>query len=109
VTVTVGQYFPATVLLPNGETWRRVYIIVASGDENTGLHIWRKPEYAAEWHADIDWDRTTIPGPWKARAGFSVHTDRGLVVITPGGGCACGPLARWSGPPWNTTVMARAR
>jgi hypothetical protein len=108
VTIVEAKYFPATVLLPNGVTWGRTYVVIARGGDEDGLHIWRQPSDVAEYVGNVDWVRTMIPELHQARNGVSVHTDLGLVVVTLSDGCRCGSLARWAGPGWATTVRAFA-
>lgn len=107
MTIVEAQYFPAAVLFTNGNTWGRVYAIIARGGDEDGLHIWQTPNEEPTFRANIQWGRTTIPTLFEARNGVDVYTDQGLVVITSGGGCRCGSLARWAGPRWATTVAAR--
>lgn len=104
LTTVEARYFPASVLLPDGSTWRGVYVVVARGEEHEGLHIWRQPGDEPTFRAGVDWARTRVPAQRLARNGVSVHTDVGLIVVTPGSGCRCGRLGRWSGPGWANTV-----
>jgi hypothetical protein len=104
--VTVrGRWFPADVVLPNRPLqWSRCYVLAT----DTTLHVFRKVGDTAEWEATIRWAGTTLPTVDRdARNGFDIVTDAGLVVVTPGSGCRCGSLGRWSGPSWAATERAR--
>ncbi|MGH8572955.1 MAG: hypothetical protein ACREX8_10325 [Gammaproteobacteria bacterium] len=100
-----GRVFPASVVLPGGgRPWRQVAVVFA----DDGMHVYRAPAEVADWHARVDWSATTVPVGWAARGGYTVYlVGGGAVVVTPGGGCSCGPLGRWAGPSWATVERAQ--
>ncbi|MGH3783164.1 MAG: hypothetical protein ACRDRO_21700 [Pseudonocardiaceae bacterium] len=93
------RWFPADVKFPDQIwPWQRTYVIAA----DDGLHVFTEPGDTARWHAVIDWAVTVLPADKRAaRNGLDIHTDRGLVVLTLGGGCHCGVLGHWRGPTWS--------
>lgn len=110
MTAVRARYFPATVRFPDEPTPRRKqYVLLAEHGDHGGLHVWSRPGDVADRHEFVDWAATTIPPGRGARNGVSVHlADGRIVVVTLGAGCRCGPLGRWAGPAWATTVQAAA-
>lgn len=108
-TTIRARYFPAAVRLPDGRVLSRVSVILAEGGAHHGLHVYERPDVEV-FHAPIDWARTGKPNTGRAaRTGVDVHlADGTLAVITPGAGCKCGALGRWSGPVWATSVASSA-
>jgi hypothetical protein len=103
-TIRRGQWFPSTVLLPDKRILRRVYVLACEGGEEGGLHVYDRPDNEI-YTAPLDWSATTIPPARRQSAGVDlVQADGGLTVLTPGGGCSCGPLGRWAGPVWSHNV-----
>jgi hypothetical protein len=107
-TLTRGRYFPASVVLPDGQRFRRVFVVLAEGGEHAGLWVYDRPDQVA-FHANVNWLRTNPPKTGRrARTGIDVElTDGTTAVITPGVECRCGQLGRWAGPDWARTVSAR--
>lgn len=101
-----GRWFPAGVVLPGERrVWQRCYVLAM----DAGLFVFRRVTEVAEWSSPVEWAVTTVPATDRvARRGFDVHTDAGLVVVTLGSGCRCGPLGRWRGPSWALTERGRA-
>lgn len=109
-TTIVAQYFPATIQLP-GEPRprRRVFVLLASGGDRDGLHVFEKPGDIPAVHLPVDWARTTVRTPREARNGADIYLVDGTVVtLTTGQGCRCGALGRFAGPTWASTVTVRA-
>lgn len=98
MTLVRARWFPASVKFPSQPVaWGRTFVLVA----DDGLHVFRRPREVADFHAAIDWDRTTIPSDRQARNGVDVWlADGRLVVVTAGNGCKCGQLGKWAGPAW---------
>jgi hypothetical protein len=107
-TKTRGRYFPAAVVLPDGQRFRRAFVVLAEGGEHAGLHIFDRPDNRV-FHAPVNWLRTAPPKTGRAaRTGIDVElTDGTIAVITPSVECRCGQLGRWAGPNWMRTVSAR--
>lgn len=104
--VTVrGRYFPADVMLPGRSMqWSRCYMLATDVD----LCIFTRVAEDPMWRSPIMWGSTVLPdSDQRARNGFDVHTEDGLVVVTLGSGCRCGSLGRWGGPLW--AQMERVR
>lgn len=107
MTVVRGRWFPASILFPHRpKPWRRCYVVAA----DDGLHVFQTPSETADWHAPIDWALTSVPATEiEAKAGFDVHTTKGLVVVTrSSGGCRCGAMGRWAGPLWARVEQVTA-
>lgn len=112
MTVIVrGRYFPATVQLPDEpKPRRRQYVVLAEGEERSGLHVFSRPALVADVHLPVDFAATVIPTGRGARNGVHVVlADGRRATITPNAGCKCGSLGRWNGPSWAHTVQAVAR
>ncbi len=111
MTLAVGSVtvrwrgFPADVVLPDrARPWHQVYVLVTDME----IGVWQRKSDTADWASPIQWARTELPGTDReARRGFDVHTTAGLVVVTLGAGCRCGPLGKWAGPVWASTERAR--
>jgi hypothetical protein len=105
--VTVrGRWFPADVMLPGRfMQWSRCYVIATDAE----LCIFTRVSEDPMWRSPIVWGSTALPDTdQRARNGFDVYTEDGLVVVTQGSGCRCTSLGRWSGPTWAQTERARA-
>lgn len=105
VTVVRGRWFPAAVTLPGRNPWSRCYVIAA----DNGLHIFKRRAEQADWHSGVEWATTVLPTTDRAaKAGFTVNTDAGQVVVTvSSSGCRCGSLGTWSGPSWARAEAVR--
>jgi hypothetical protein len=107
--VVHGRWFPASVLLPTyppgvDGPWHKVYVIAS----DQGLAVFRRAGDQPQFASPIHWDQTQLPPTERrARVGFDVYTDAGLVVVTPSTGCRCGQLGHWQGPTWARTERAR--
>lgn len=111
MTSVRAKWYPAALQLPDEPRPRRkALVILATGGEMDGLHVWSKPGEVADVHLPVDWQRTVIPRRDRdARNGVDVYlADGRLVVVTPGASCKCGSLGRYAGPSWATSVSVRA-
>lgn len=100
-----ARYYPAALRLPGEATPRRKQYVLLSDD---GLRVWSRPQEEPDVHMPVDWAATPkLPTGRQARAGVVVQLITGEIVsITPGAGCRCGALGRWSGPSWASSVRA---
>ncbi|MGH3921947.1 MAG: hypothetical protein ACRDTT_03590 [Pseudonocardiaceae bacterium] len=103
MTIIRGRWFPAIVTPPAECPWRRCYVIAA----DDGLHVWRSRAEVAQWQSPINWELTHLPDKTRPGRGVDVHTDAGLVVVTPGSGCRCGAMGSWRGPEWSQVEQVR--
>lgn len=110
MTLTRAKWFPASVRVPDGRIFRKVYVVAAEGGERRGLHVFGRVSERPDWWGDIDWTRTTsVPTDRRARNGVSVTlTDGGVAVITKNSGCRCGAMGQWGGPSWANSVGSAA-
>jgi hypothetical protein len=111
-TTTYAEYWPASVLMPDGKIYRRVRAYLT----DTGLHLFfTRPtdDLAPSYTAPIDFTLTPKPDIHARNVGVDVHVhasvsdgeDGGdavseLVVLTPTGGCGCGATLRFWKPSW---------
>lgn len=101
------RWFPAAVLLPDGQVWhnRKVY----AADSGLFIYGMTAGNPARQWSSPIDYGATPRPPRGKARNGFTVATAAGPVTITEDGGCGCShPLKRWA-PQFASTAQAWPR
>lgn len=108
-------WYPALVVLP--ATGRRVLRNVKVFAADTGLYVYdRDPQdlrqvdrIDAVWFSPIDYDKTAKPGDDQTvrHNGIRIHTDAGVVTITPMAGCGCHQraLKGWF-PEWAHTLHA---
>ena len=100
-TAIYRKWWPASVRLPDASAPIRNVKAYATPE---GLYVYaqdRAPQDAIlVFHSPIDFDKTQKPANSyaAAQAGSLIHTDRGVVVVQPQGGCGCnfGRLKRWS-------------
>lgn len=103
-TAIYGAVYPASVLFPDGSVHTRCKVYAT----DAGLFVYYAVPgdgYTPDWSSPIDYLNTArTPTGYRARLGWEVATDAGLVIVTADGGCGCGwPLKRW------TPLFARAR
>jgi hypothetical protein len=103
-----GVWYPVAVRLP-GETKDRQRVKMYVTPEGVYLY-WAVPSdpdsWMPDWHSPMLEGQPKPPSGWKARNGFQVLTDAGVLSVTPMGGCGCGwPLKRWS-PAFSRRVVA---
>lgn len=106
MTIVRARWYPASISLPDqAKPWQRCYAIAA----DDGLHVFRSRSERAQWHSGIEWATTVLPSTdGVAKAGFTVNTEDGPVVITlSSGGCRCGSLGSWRGPEWARAEEVR--
>jgi hypothetical protein len=103
--VTYRSWFPAGVLLPDKQVLLRCRVYAT----DAGLRVYStRPTdgETASWESPIDFTITTVPDVQARHTGIDIHTEAGLVVVTPMGGCGCGSsLKRWK-PSWAHTTAA---
>jgi hypothetical protein len=108
-TAVAATWFPAAVQLPDLPPLRLAKVFATP----QGLYVYQRPPVDRHVNAEslgeptffspINYDKTGKPstGYVARNAGVPVHTNAGLVVITPLGGCGCGArtLKNWQ-PSW---------
>lgn len=100
------EWWPASVLLPDGTQWHRVRVYATT----EGLMIFRARKPEPDWSSPLDLEATTKPSSATVlNVGVDLHTQDGLVVLTPtGGGTCCGgknSLKVWR-PDWASSLVA---
>ncbi len=110
MTSVRARYYPCAVQLP-GEVRprRKAYVLLVSGGELSGLHVWARPGDTADVHLPVDWSATKLPvSDRQARNGVDVTlADGQLITLTPQASCRCGSLGRWAGPAWASSTAVR--
>lgn len=96
-TTVYAEYWPATVLMPDGTTRRRVRVYAT----DTGLHLFftKPPDNTPHWFSALDFEQAA-PDIHARNVGVDFETADGLVVVTPTGGCGCGASLRHWHPTW---------
>jgi hypothetical protein len=105
------EWFPASVLLElDGQEvqWHRVRVFAT----DHGLMIFRARKDVPDFSSPIDMGKTRKPNQATVfNVGVDIHTEDGLVVITPtGGGSCCGSrgtksLKQWR-PSWASQLTS---
>lgn len=110
-----SAWWPAMAVLPGEHRRTRRGLKIFATD--TGLYVYdREPadtrqvdRIDAAWWSPIDYDKTPPPATdHTARyTGIPIHTEAGLVTITPQSDCGCGKraLKGWY-PEWAGTIHA---
>lgn len=109
ITLTRAKYFPATVVHESLTRPLRGMVVIAQGGEHAGLWVYDRPDHLV-FNRGINYLRTKpIPSKQRdARNGVDLElADGTTATVTPGTGCKCGALGRWSGPEWSNTVAVR--
>jgi len=93
---------PASVVLPDKRQLHRVAVYIT----NTDLVVFDRPG-DPEWSSPVDFAATVEPRKSRPHVGVDIHTEAGLVVITPTGQCmSCGSRLRTWSPEWASNVGA---
>lgn len=102
---TIKSWSPASVLLPDGTQHHRAAVYLTT----VALRVYTQPDTDPTFSSPVDFTRTARPRRDTLHVGIDVHTDGGLVVVTPTGGactgCAAGKLSSWR-PPFAGSVVA---
>lgn len=103
-SIPVYQSWPvASVLLPTGEQHHRARVYATE----RGLEVYTGMTEHPAWQSPIRFDLTAKPSrPLMTHVGIDVHTEAGLVVVTPTGqGACCGNAMRG----WSPKALGNAR
>ena|ERR1700754_884104 len=102
-TGSYANYFPASVVLPDGAVWHQCRVLFAT----TGVYVYRRAGTGSDLPPDF-FAEVVYTGPKPAarlRTGYTLDTADGQLTITSANGCGCGnKLKRWS-PSWAYSVL----
>lgn len=105
-TGVYDSFYPASVLMPDREVWRRCKVFLTP----QGVLIYRsapvKPTEPIEpdFTSPINFAEARRPLN-DARMGYYLPTAAGLLTITGGGGCGCGNRLKYWVPEWANDVL----
>lgn len=100
----MASWWPASVAYPDGQATARARVYV-TGDGYVEVYDQAGGTYC--WRSRLDFTETPTPPSemgWP-RQPVDLHTDDGLIVVQPLGGCGCGHRLRAWTPPGATRLV----